>query len=107
MIRACIADMILKLLINDGKDDNLVFLFLSILNFGIKAIAVQCDVSKEEDCEHLIKQAIVTFNRIDVLINNAGISMRALFKDLDLVVLKNLMDVNFWGGCLLYQTCNK
>jgi short-subunit dehydrogenase len=32
-----------------------------------------------------------------VLVNNAGISMRALFKDLDLVVIRNLMDVNFWG----------
>ncbi|WP_207423645.1 SDR family oxidoreductase [Desertivirga brevis] len=66
-------------------------------DFGVKAIAVQCDVSKEEDCEHLIKQAELTFNRIDVLINNAGISMRALFKDLDLVVIRNLMDINFWG----------
>ena len=66
--------------------------------YGIKAIAVQCDVSLEKDCEHLIKQAFLTFSRIDVLVNNAGISMRALFKDLDLLVLRNLMDVNFWGA---------
>ncbi len=65
--------------------------------YGIKAIAVKCDVSLEEDCEHLIRQASMTFRRIDVLINNAGISMRALFKDLDLKVIRNLMDVNFWG----------
>ena len=38
--------------------------------FGIKAIAVQCDVSKELDCMDLINQAKTTFNRIDVLINN-------------------------------------
>lgn len=66
--------------------------------YAIKAVAVQCDVSKQTDCEHLIKQAFLTFNGIDVLVNNAGISMRALFKDLDLVVLRNLMDVNFWGA---------
>lgn len=65
--------------------------------YGIKAIAVKCDVSLEEDCAHLIRQASMTFRRIDVLINNAGISMRALFKDLDLKVIRNLMDVNFWG----------
>jgi len=64
---------------------------------GIKALAVQADVSKEEDCELLIKQAVVTFGKVDVLINNAGLSMRALFNDLDLSVIKNLMDVNFWG----------
>lgn len=65
--------------------------------FGIKAIAIQCDVSKEDECQNLIKEAISTFKTIDVLVNNAGISMRALFKDLDLVVLRKLMDVNFWG----------
>jgi short-subunit dehydrogenase len=65
--------------------------------YQIKAVAVQADVSKQEDCEFLIKQAVLTFSRIDVLINNAGLSMRALFNDLDLSVLKNLMDVNFWG----------
>jgi short-subunit dehydrogenase len=65
--------------------------------YGIRAVAVQADVSKEEDCEHIIKQAVVTFEGIDVLINNAGLSMRALFQDVDLSVLKNLMDVNFWG----------
>jgi short-subunit dehydrogenase len=65
--------------------------------YNIKAIAVQCDVAIETDCEHLIKQALTTFGKIDVLINNAGISMRALFKDADVQVLKTLMDVNFWG----------
>lgn len=64
----------------------------------IRAIAVQCDVTREEDCEQLIKQAVLTFGRIDVLINNAGISMRALFQDVDLKVLRSLMDVNFWGA---------
>jgi short-subunit dehydrogenase len=64
---------------------------------GIKAIAIKCDVSIEEDCAQLIKQAILTYGKIDVLINNAGISMRALFNDVDVNVLKELMDVNFWG----------
>jgi NADP-dependent 3-hydroxy acid dehydrogenase YdfG len=58
---------------------------------------VQCDVTVEQDCAMLIKQAVLTFGRVDVLINNAGISMRALFKDVELKVLKSLMDVNFWG----------
>jgi short-subunit dehydrogenase len=65
--------------------------------YQIKAVAVQCDVAIESDCEHLIKQALTTFGKIDILINNAGISMRALFKDADVQVLKTLMDVNFWG----------
>jgi len=65
--------------------------------FNIKALAIPCDVSKEEDCKSMISQTITTFGKIDILINNAGLSMRALFNDVDLSVLKNLMDVNFWG----------
>lgn len=65
--------------------------------FPVQVVAVQCDVSKEEDCKQLIAQALLRFKKIDVLINNAGLSMRALFNELDLSVLHNLMDVNFWG----------
>ena len=65
--------------------------------YQIKAIAVQCDVSVEEDCRHLIQQTLITFGKIDVLVNNAGISMRALFKDAEIDVIKKVMDVNFWG----------
>lgn len=64
---------------------------------GQEAIAVPTDVSKEEDCKNLIDQAIKHYGRIDILINNAGISMRALFKDIETDVIKKLMDVNFWG----------
>lgn len=65
--------------------------------YKIKAIAVQCDVTVEEECALLIKQALITYGKIDILINNAGISMRALFKDAEIDVLKKVMDVNFWG----------
>jgi len=65
--------------------------------YKIKALAIQCDVTIEEDCKQLVKQTLTTFGKVDVLINNAGMSMRSLFKDADLKVLKTLMDVNFWG----------
>ncbi|MCF6170639.1 MAG: SDR family oxidoreductase [Bacteroidales bacterium] len=57
----------------------------------------QTDVTKEEDCKNLILTAIDVFGKIDILINNAGISMRALLEDVSIRVLKQLMDVNFWG----------
>lgn len=64
---------------------------------GTEVLSVTTDVSIEEDCKNLIEKSVKTFGTIDVLINNAGISMRALFEDLELSVLKKLMDVNFWG----------
>ena len=60
-------------------------------------LTVRADVSVEEDCRQMVEAAIARFGGIDVLVNNAGISMRALFKDVDLNVLRKLMDVNFWG----------
>jgi short-subunit dehydrogenase len=60
--------------------------------------AVACDVSKEQDCKRFIDSTIKTFGGIDILINNAGISMRALVKDVDIDVMRKVMDVNFYGA---------
>jgi short-subunit dehydrogenase len=55
------------------------------------------DVSRYHDCENFINSTIETFGGIDILINNAGITMRALLKDLDIEVIKKVMDINFYG----------
>jgi short-subunit dehydrogenase len=64
---------------------------------GIRALAVKTDVSLESDCRNLIGLTVEKFGRIDVLINNAGISMRALFEHTEIKVLRHLMEINFWG----------
>ncbi len=64
---------------------------------GANCIAVKCDVSIEDDCKKLISETISQFNTIDILINNAGISMRAVFNDCDLKVIEQVMAINFWG----------
>lgn len=63
-----------------------------------KIIVQKTDVTREEDCKQLIAKTIENFGKIDILINNAGISMRGCFIETDLIVLKKLMDVNFWGA---------
>lgn len=60
-------------------------------------LIVKTDVSKESDCKNLMEQTVAKFGRIDALINNAGISMRAIFNDTDLEVMQKVMDVNYWG----------
>ncbi len=57
----------------------------------------QVDVSKQEQSEAFIKQVVDNWGRIDILINNAGISMRALVSEVSVQTLQNVMDINFWG----------
>ncbi len=64
---------------------------------GITAIGVLADAASEGDNKHLIQMAVDSFGKIDILINNAGISMRALFEDLDLNVFQQVMNTNFGG----------
>jgi len=59
---------------------------------------VVADVSNENDCRHFIESTIKVFGGIDILINNAGISMRSLFKDAEIDVIKKVMDINFFGA---------
>lgn len=76
--------------------DKLDELYSSIETSRIHCMAV--DVRNDTDCETFMKTIIERWGRIDVLINNAGISMRALFEDADTKVIKELMDINFFGA---------
>ncbi|MES2331271.1 MAG: SDR family oxidoreductase [Bacteroidota bacterium] len=55
------------------------------------------DVSKEADCRNFIDAVVTEFGTVDILINNAGISMRATFADTELDTIRKVMDINFWG----------
>jgi short-subunit dehydrogenase len=55
------------------------------------------DVSSENDCRRFMETTIKNFGGIDILINNAGVSMRALLKEANTDVIKKVMDINFYG----------
>src|SRR6478735_123614 len=59
---------------------------------------VVADVSNENDCRHFIESTLKVFGGIDILINNAGISMRSLFKHAEIDVIRKVMDINFFGA---------
>lgn len=64
---------------------------------GYEVYTIKTDVTAEDNCRNLVEKTVEKYGKIDVLINNAGISMRALFQNVEIDVLKQLMDVNFWG----------
>jgi short-subunit dehydrogenase len=64
---------------------------------GKPLLVVKADVSVEKDCEDLIAATVSQFGKIDLLINNAGISMRALVQDVEIQTIRQVMDINFYG----------
>ncbi|MCR6641015.1 MAG: SDR family oxidoreductase [Sporocytophaga sp.] len=86
-----------KVVITGRNRVNLDETTLLLESKGITVLAIQADSAKEEDNEMLVNETVKVYGKIDILINNAGISMRALFADADLRVLKKVMDINFYG----------
>lgn len=79
------------------SEDKLLEMSERLAKNGTECLVVAADVSKEFDCKRVIEQSVARFGGIDLLINNAGISMRALLKDVELDVIRKVMDINFYG----------
>lgn len=87
-----------------GRDQQKILALEAEAPIG-KLSVLNADVSIEKDCERLVNQAVSMFGGIDVLINNAGISMRGLMEEGGagiIPVIKRVMDINFNG--VLYCT---
>lgn len=79
------------------SNDSLNETVKEIESYGVRCLAVQGDVSVFEDCENMTKQVIEKFERIDVLVNNAGITKDMLFIRMKEEDFKQVIDVNLIG----------
>ncbi|WP_434778851.1 SDR family oxidoreductase [Neisseria sp. Ec49-e6-T10] len=68
-----------------------------IIQNGGKAISVETDVTSRADVNNLIEQALNTYGRIDVLVNNAGIMSIAPLNQIKVVEWDTMIDVNIKG----------
>ena len=65
---------------------------------GIEVLARRCDVTDRTECERSARAVTKRFGGIDVLVNNAGITQRSLFRKTDVEVIRRVMEVNFYGS---------
>lgn len=65
---------------------------------GRQALGQGCDVTDAAACERAMAAVIETWGRIDVLINNAGITHRSAYRRTDPAVTRRVMEVNFFGS---------
>ena len=73
--------------------------------FGGQAITVPTDVAEQAQCESLMRKTVEAFGGIDLLVNNAGVSMWAMFEQVtDLSIFEKIMRVNYLGSvyCTYY-----
>jgi NADP-dependent 3-hydroxy acid dehydrogenase YdfG len=73
-----------------------------VQKYGGEIIVKKLDVTKKEDCDSFINLVTKKWNRIDILINNAGIMPLSFFKNLKISEWEQMIDVNLKG--VLYCT---
>ena len=98
----------LKVVVNyaqsSGAADSVV---QDIEKMGGNAIAIKADVSKTEEVDSLFEQTLKSFSRIDVLVNNAGITRDTLLLRMKLEDWQAVIDLNLTGVFLCTKAASK
>jgi NAD(P)-dependent dehydrogenase (short-subunit alcohol dehydrogenase family) len=74
---------------------------------GVKAIALSCDVKNPDSVQEMVEATLSQFGRIDVLINNAGISWGAPVEEMRLEDWNKVIETNLTGTFLCAQAVGK
>jgi short-subunit dehydrogenase len=94
-----------KILITGRNEEELAGTVRELRNKGVTAHTLRADVTLAEDNAMMAEEALRLYGRIDILINNAGISMRAIFEEVDPAVIRKVMDINFFGVVQATKAC--
>ncbi len=68
--------------------------------YGVSALALKCDVSNEREVEDVVSSAVGKFGKIDILINNAGITWGAEYHEMEARDWQKVIDINLTGTFL-------
>ncbi|HEY5917509.1 MAG TPA: SDR family oxidoreductase [Chryseolinea sp.] len=94
-----------KIMITGRNGFNLEKTVKELEERGVSISGFRGDVSIEDDNRRMAEEAIERYGSIDILINNAGISMRALFEEADVDVIQRVMNTNFFGTVYATKYC--
>ncbi|MDN5201258.1 SDR family oxidoreductase [Fulvivirgaceae bacterium BMA10] len=94
-----------KIVITGRNEETLNKTVEALREQDIEVSGFRLDVSNEEDNREMAKMVLNKYGKIDTLINNAGITMRALFQEAELEVIRKVMDINFWGAIYATKHC--
>lgn len=98
------ADEGAKLILSSRRSDELERVKNTLKSINSDILILPLDLAETSKTDALTKQVIDTFGRIDILINNGGISQRSLTKDTSLEIDRKVMEVNFFGTVALTKS---
>ncbi|MGM9925003.1 MAG: SDR family oxidoreductase [Bacillus sp. (in: firmicutes)] len=78
-----------------------------IRSTGVKTLALQCDVTDEQEVKRLVEQTLEKFGHIDILVNNSGASWGAPAEEMPLAAWQKVINVNATGTFLMSQAAGK
>lgn len=90
-----------------NEDRNRGVADLIAIDFGVRAVPIAANVASEADCEATVLRALDEFGRIDVLVNNAGVTAPGTILDLDPKEWDRVMDINLRSYFILTQIAAK
>lgn len=67
-------------------------------NYGVQVFVMKCDVKSPEDVNNVVKTAATSFEKIQVLVNNAGIAQQKLFTDITDEDWYNMINTHLTGA---------
>ena len=74
---------------------------------GFNVVGRACDVSKPDEVQAVVDETVSQFGRLDILINNAGVSWGAMPEDMPLEKWQHVLDVNLTGCFLFAQAAGR
>jgi glucose 1-dehydrogenase len=90
-----------------GKPDNAAEVVQQITGAGGKALAVEADVSQQDQVQRLIDQTVQKYDRLDILVNNAGVETKIPFLEIPLDVWSRTIAIDLTGPFLCAQAAAK
>lgn len=74
-----------------------------IEKLGVKALGIQCDITREEDVDRVVRETVRRFQNIDILVNNSGRTWGASPEDIQIEDWQKVIDLNITGTFLCTQ----
>ena len=90
-----------NVILTDRDEEKLKQVVASCEKMGIKAIFAPFDLEKPNEIKQTVQRVLKDYPKIDILINNGGISQRSYAIDTPVEIDRKMMDINFFGAVIL------